>query len=93
MKHFIIAAKLGYDESMKELWKHYSRGNITKDDLDATLRTHQAALDEMKSTQRDAAEASGAFSTEERMRELEGMKSLLTEEEYQRKRAEILSDV
>jgi hypothetical protein len=27
------------------------------------------------------------------MRELEGMKSLLTEEEYQRKRAEILSDV
>lgn len=32
-------------------------------------------------------------SAEERMRELEGMKSLLTEEEYQRKRAEILSDV
>jgi hypothetical protein len=32
-------------------------------------------------------------SPEERMRELEGMKSLLTEEEYQRKRAEILSDV
>lgn len=32
-------------------------------------------------------------SPEERMRELDGMKSLLTEEEYQRKRAEILSDV
>ena len=32
-------------------------------------------------------------SAEERMRELDGMKSLLTEEEYQRKRAEILSDV
>jgi TPR repeat protein len=63
VKHLIIAANLGFDLSMKALWKHYSLGNITKEDLDATLRTNQAAIDEMKSEQRDAAEASGAFSS------------------------------
>ncbi len=59
-KHFIIAANLGLKESMKELWGHYSQGNITKEDLAATLRTHQAAIDATKSAQRDAAEV--AFS-------------------------------
>jgi TPR repeat protein len=54
VKHYIIAANLGFDESMKRLWKHYSAGNITKEDLDATLRTHQAAIDEMKSPEREA---------------------------------------
>jgi TPR repeat protein len=53
VKHFIIAAKLGCDDSMKVLWGQYSEGNITKEDLDATLRTHQAAIDETKSEQRD----------------------------------------
>jgi TPR repeat protein len=43
VKHFIISAKLGYDNSMKSLWGHYSLGNITKEDLDTTLRAHQAA--------------------------------------------------
>ena len=57
VKHFIIAAKLGHEESMKALWRHYSGGNITKENLDATLRTHQAAFTAMKSAQRDAAEA------------------------------------
>ena len=56
VKHFIIAAKLGMEESMKQLWKHYSDGNITKEDLYTTLRAHQAAIDETKSEQRDAAE-------------------------------------
>ena len=57
VKHYIIAANLGDEDSMKRLWKHYSDGNITKEELDATLRSHQAALDEMKSEQRDAGEA------------------------------------
>jgi tetratricopeptide (TPR) repeat protein len=56
VKHFIIAANLGFELSMKALWKHYSKGNITKEDLDATLRTHHAAIDEMKSPEREAAE-------------------------------------
>ncbi len=48
VKHFIIAANLGYEKSMKALWTHYSAGNITKEDLDATLRTHHAAINERK---------------------------------------------
>ena len=57
VKHLIIAAKIGEEDSMKLLWTHYSLGNITKEELDATLRTHQAAIDETKSEQRDAGEA------------------------------------
>ncbi len=56
VKHYIIAAKLGYDDAMKMLWVHYRIGNITKDDLEATLRTHQAALDATKSPQRKEVE-------------------------------------
>jgi TPR repeat protein len=57
MKHYIIAANLGSDKSMKELWKHYSAGNISTTDLEATLRTHKAAVDATKSSQRDAGDA------------------------------------
>ncbi len=56
VKHYMIAANLGYEGSMKRLWPLYSAGAITKEDLDATLRTHQAAIDEMKSSQREEAE-------------------------------------
>ena len=55
MKHIIIAAKLGCDLAMKGLWTHYFEGNVTKEDLDATLRAHQAAIDATKSPQREAA--------------------------------------
>jgi hypothetical protein len=57
VKHLIIAAKLGDEKSMKALWKHFSAGNITKEDLDATLRAHHAAIDATKSPEREAAEA------------------------------------
>ncbi len=57
VKHFIIAANLGYKKSTKALWRHYKHGNITKDALEATLRAHQAALDATKSPQREAVEA------------------------------------
>ena len=57
VKHLIIAAKLGYEISMKQLWDDFKDGNITKEDLDTTLRTHQAAIDETKSEQRDEGEA------------------------------------
>lgn len=57
VKHFIIAATLGHDVSMKKLWKYYSAGNITKKDLDATLRSYQSAIDATKSIQREEAEA------------------------------------
>ncbi len=57
VKHFIIAANLGYEKSMKGLLECYKDGDITKEDLEATLRAHQAAIDEMKSPERDAAAA------------------------------------
>jgi len=56
VKHLIIAANLGCEDSMKDLWKHFSAGNITKEELESTLRTHKAAIDATKSAQRDAAE-------------------------------------
>ena len=56
VKHMIIAAKLGFDYSMKQLLSMYKDGYITKDEYGATLRTHQAAIDATKSEQRDAAD-------------------------------------
>jgi tetratricopeptide (TPR) repeat protein len=56
VKHLIIAANLGDEDSMKALWEEFEDGNITKEDLEATLRTHQAAVDETKSSQREVGE-------------------------------------
>ena len=55
VKHHVISANLGFELSMKRLWRYYSAGNITKENLEATLRTHKATLDEMKSPEREAA--------------------------------------
>jgi hypothetical protein len=57
VKHFVIAAKLGHEESMKALWGHFSAGNISKENLEATLRTFKTAIDATKSAQRDTGEA------------------------------------
>jgi tetratricopeptide (TPR) repeat protein len=56
MKHYIIAAKLGQEDSMKYLWECYKDGDITKENLEVTLRIHKAAIDEMKSPERERAE-------------------------------------
>ena len=56
VKHFIIAANLGCDDSMKALWGAYADRKITKEDLEAALRSHQAAVDATKSQQRDTEE-------------------------------------
>ncbi len=55
-KHFIIAAKLGFELSMKSIWSMFKDGHITKEDLETTLRSHQGAIDAMKSPQRDIAD-------------------------------------
>lgn len=54
VKHYIIAANLGHDNSLKMLKKE---AIVSKEDLAAALRAHQAAVDAMKSPQRDAAYA------------------------------------
>ena len=56
IKHLIIAANLGLDRSMQELKKHYKDGLVSKEDFAAALRAHHAAVDAMKSPQREAAE-------------------------------------
>lgn len=55
VKHWIIAANLGNDESMKTLREDYARGNITKEVYAATLRSYQDAVVGMKSVQRKEA--------------------------------------
>jgi tetratricopeptide (TPR) repeat protein len=56
VKHFTIAANLGDDESIKALMDNFKDGFVSKDDLAAALRAHQAAADATKSPQREAAE-------------------------------------
>eukprot|EP00984_Skeletonema_dohrnii_P005265 scaffold1840_cov137-Skeletonema_dohrnii-CCMP3373.AAC.6 len=57
VKHWIIAANQGQDESIKNVMEYFKEGFVSKDDLAATLRAHQAAVDATKSPQREAAEA------------------------------------
>jgi hypothetical protein len=56
VEHWIIAANQGEDSSAKILMDAFRRGFIGKEDLAATLRAHQAAVDATKSPQREAAE-------------------------------------
>ena len=56
-KHWIIAANLGHNDSLKMLRKEYAEGHVSKEDYLAALRGYQAAIDATKSQQRKAAEA------------------------------------
>ena len=59
-KHYIIAAKLGHDRSMetvREIYAQMIRGMTSKEDLAATLRAHQAAVDATISPPRELAGA------------------------------------
>jgi TPR repeat protein len=56
IQHWIIAANLGDDASIKELKRLYAQGTISKENFAASLRAHQAAVDATKSPQREAAE-------------------------------------
>ena len=55
VKHFIIAAKLGYDPSLKSAQKLYKMELMSKDDFATALRGYQAAVEAAKSPQRMAA--------------------------------------
>jgi len=56
VKHWIIAANQGSDESIQLLMENFKKGFVKKEDLAAALRAHQAAVDATKSPQREAAE-------------------------------------
>ena len=55
VRHWIIAANLGDDDSIKALMHAFRRGFVDKDELAAALRAHQDAVDSTKSLQREAA--------------------------------------
>jgi hypothetical protein len=57
VKHWIIAANLGLDESMETLKECYPKGIISKEDFASALRGHQTAVNDTKSPQREAAVA------------------------------------
>ena len=57
MKHFIIAANLGHDNSLEKVRAGFDSGIlVSKEDFAAALRAHQAAVSATKSPQREAAE-------------------------------------
>ena len=54
IKHFMIAAGAGCDDSLKKIEKAIEWIR-TKDEFERAFRTHKEAADEMKSDQREAA--------------------------------------
>ena len=56
-KHFIIAANLGYHDSLSHLKRLYAEGHASKEDYATALRAYQAAVDATKSAERDEADA------------------------------------
>jgi len=57
MKHYIIGARCGNNDSLKKVGEGYKSGHVTKDDYASTLRAYQVSVDEMKSEQRTKAAA------------------------------------
>jgi TPR repeat protein len=55
VKHYIIAAKLGQDDALEVVKENFLRGFVSKEDYEAALRGHQAAVDATKSEQREQA--------------------------------------
>ncbi len=64
VKHWIIAATQGEEESTKKLMGMFKGGFVSKEVLAATLRAHQAAVDATKSPQREFADEYGRFTKE-----------------------------
>ncbi len=55
-KHFIIAANLGYHDSLNNIKVLYANGHASKEDYANALRAYQAAVDATKSAEREKAE-------------------------------------
>ena len=57
VKHWMISAGAGDDDSLKNIRQCYMSRLATKDDFEKALRAHKDSKDEMKSDQRDTAAA------------------------------------
>ncbi len=60
-KHYIIAANLGYHDSLSNLKILYTKDHASKEDYADALRAYQAAKDMAKSEDRETAERSGSY--------------------------------
>ena len=57
LKHYMIAAGDGFNESVERIKEMYTNGHATKEDYTKALQSYQAYLGEIKSKQRDEAAA------------------------------------
>jgi hypothetical protein len=57
VKHYTIAAKLGDEVALETVKEYFKKGMVRKEDFEATLRGHQAAVDATKSEIREEAYA------------------------------------
>ena len=57
LRHLVIAARCGHDESLEIIKNGYKEGDVTKEEFEKILREHKASQDETKSDQRDRAKA------------------------------------
>ena len=55
VKHFIISAKSGCDESLQKVKEGFMIGGATKEDFERALQAHKDSQDKMRSEQRDRA--------------------------------------
>ena len=65
LKHYMIAARDGYSNSLENIKRVYKNGNATKDDYAKALRSFQEYLVEVKNDQRDEAVAAHAHNKQE----------------------------
>ena len=57
MKHWMISAGCGNEHALQRIRDGFINGHVTKDEYETALRDYQAYMDEVKSVQRDRAEA------------------------------------
>ena len=55
VKHFLISAKMGHEQSLKDIKKIFKRGLATKSQYAEALKGYQDAIEEMKSPEREEA--------------------------------------
>ena len=58
MKHYMIAAKAGYNDALAKVGKGHKAGYVSKDDYVSTLRAFKVSRDNMSSNQRENVAAS-----------------------------------
>ena len=59
VQHYMIPAKMGYENSLNGIKKMFMEGHATKAQYAEALRGYQEAVEEMKSPQREEAKRLG----------------------------------